>query len=524
MHTLKQLRDAAVTALNRGDLRRLQQYCQAILQRDSQQPDAHFFLSIVAAAGGQLRKAIERVDSALAIQPGDSEYLSQKARYHAQLNEYRPAIAAADAALAAGPQRALVLDTLGVVYSKFDQHHKAAQALREAVAKSPGNAQFQFNLASAEQFLGRREAARSAYESAIALRPGFARAHWALSELEKNQADSARRQTLEALLRNPALGSEDQLYLSHALAREYERQQDYAEAFSCLERAKARQRKKIGYSFSRDEQIFAAMKKAFPLQNLPQSQGDAPGSELIFVLGMPRSGTTLVERILNAHTQVCSLGELQEFPLALKRCSGDRSPRVLDEQVIAAAAQKGCKNIGADYLEQLQARGRGEQRLIDKLPMNFLYIGFILQSLPGARVVCLERDPLDTCLSNYRQLFSFNFHYYNYHYSLADSARYICAFTDLMQHWKRLYGERIYTVNYEALTAAPEREAGALMRYLRLDWQAGCLEFHKSAGAVSTASTMQVRQPIYRSAVQRWRKYEKQLAPAVEIFRERGLI
>lgn len=525
-YSVSQLQDAAIQALNRGDLRSVQQHASAILQKEPQHADAHFMLSIVAAAAGQVHKAIDLVGRALEYRPGDAEYLTQKARYHAQLNQYLPAITTADAAMAANPKRALLLDTLGVVYSKFDEHEKAIAPLRAAVSHQPQNPQFQFNLASSEQFLGNDDSARRGYERAIALRPGFARAHWALSELEKNQSTADRRQTLSSLLEQPNIRSEDQLYLSHALARELERNNDPAAAFQCLEQAKSRHRQQIGYEFSQDEALFTALKNAFTEKKSTPAANAQTGEEMLFVLGMPRSGTTLVERILGSHSQVQSLGELHEFPLAVKQNSGVKSPRVLDSEVISKAKQCDPADIGRHYLARVHERERSQApvRIIDKLPMNFLYIGFILQSLPGAKVIVLDRNPLDTCLSNYRQLFSFNFRYYHYHYSLTDTARYICAFSDLMHHWQSIFGERIYRVNYETLTEAPEAEARAMTDFAGLEWQAQCLEFHKSREAVSTASSVQVRQPIYRNAVERWRRYEKQLAPATEIFREKGLI
>ncbi len=503
-------------------MRALHHYSRQILQLDPEHRDAWFLISIAAGAAGQMRKAVEMVERALHSDPQNAEYLTQKARYCAQLNDYKSAIQAADAALAASPNRPLLLDTLGVVYARFDEHHKAIAPLRGAVAQAPHNPQFQFNLASTEQFLGNIEAARTAYQKAIELQPGFARAHWALSELGKNSTGTGDTDKLNTLLQQPQLSAEDQLYFSHALARNLEQRGDYSQAFQCLNNAKQRYRKKIGYTFSQDATLFGAVKSAFASPATNRATG--LGRQFLFIVGMPRSGTTLVERILASHSRVESLGELHEFPLVVKQHSNTDHPRTLDEQVISGALEQPPNSIGQAYEARCLARGKSADYLIDKLPMNFLYLGFILRSLPEAKIVVLDRHPLDVCLSNFRQLFSFNFRYYHYHYSLEDTARYICAYKDLMSHWKTVYGNRIHTVNYEQLTETPRQEAGELLQHIGLPWEESCLAFHQSNAPVSTASSVQIRQPIYRDSVKRWKRFEKELTPAIDIFNQTGVL
>ncbi|WP_158681628.1 tetratricopeptide repeat-containing sulfotransferase family protein [Microbulbifer pacificus] len=488
--------------------------------------DGWFFASIASASMGHIRRALEFVDHALELAPSNTEYLSQKARCHIQIHQVSNARTTADQGMSMRPQSALQLDTFGVVYSKTGDHGKAANAFRLAVEKQPESPQFQFNLGSAEQFLGNLDAARSAYERAIALRPDFARAHWALSELEKNLSETGRLPQLRTVSQTRAYAPEEQLYLAHAISRELERERDFQGAFRTLEIAKQTYKNKVRYDFARDQNIFNKVKSAFSSQD-PAPQ-DERGNEVIFVLGMPRSGTTLIEQVLHNHSQIHSLGELQEFPLAVKHASASRSPSVLDDSVFEGLKKADRQAIGEEYLthisDRLQASGTKAQRWIDKLPMNFLYLGLIAQCLPGAKFIQLNRHPLDTCLSNYRQLFSFQFAYYHYNFDLRDTARYIVEYHRLMEHWKTVFPDRIHTVSYENFTVHPEREAQSIMKFLALPWEAECLEFHRANTAVSTASSVQVRQPIYRSAVERWRKYEKELQPAVTIFEKAGLL
>ncbi|WOX06958.1 tetratricopeptide repeat-containing sulfotransferase family protein [Microbulbifer pacificus] len=523
---IAELHQRAVSALNRGVYRDLALLATQLQQVAPDMADGWFFASIASTATGQIRRALELVREALRLDPDNPEYLSQKARCHIQLQQIGDARVTADLGMQKHPSSALLLDTFGVIYSKVGDQLKAAEAFRGAVGKQPQNPQFQFNLGSAEQFLGNLEAARAAYEQAIRLQPDFARAHWALSELEKNRSESQRLPQLRQIQQSRRFSPEEQLYLAHAMARELEREGDFHSAFQSLATAKRVYKQKIRYDFSRDQALFDGVTAAF--SGASDTVTATEGNQAIFVLGMPRSGTTLIERVLHSHPQMHSLGELQDFPLAAKRASGSASNAVLDAGVLSGLAHADRQAIGRDYLasvaDRLQAAGSQAPRFVDKLPMNFLYLGLIAQCLPGARFVLLKRHPLDTCLSNYRQLFSFQFAYYHYNYALEDTARYIVQFHQLMVHWKRLYPGRIHEVCYEGFTENPEAESRRLIAFCDLPWDERCLDFSAAEGAVSTASSVQVRQPVYRSAVARWKKYERELAPAIEIFTKAGLL
>ncbi|MES2605791.1 MAG: sulfotransferase [Pseudomonadota bacterium] len=517
---------SAVRALNAANWPELKRLCESVLQQDARQSEAWFLLSVAAAAERKPSTALTLVGRALALQPDNAEYLAQQARYHTQLHQHAAALAAADRALALQPQRPLLLDTLGVVYSKLGEQAKAAMALRAAVQLAPTNAQYHFNLGSVEQFLGNAEAARLCYEQALALKPDFCRAYWALSELEKNAGNSGLLARMLELQSKPGIGTEDMLYLSHAIAREYEKLGDAAQAFAQLERGKQQRKQQVHYTGSSDAALFDAMRNAFPLSSSAVASNPSAndsGSNAIFIVGMPRSGTTLVERMLASHSQVISLGELQELPLAVKRVAKTASPVVLDTATITAACAADVAAIGDQYLQRLKDRVPADKRFIDKMPLNFLYVGFILEALPAAKVVCLRRNPLDTILSNYRQLFALDFSYYNYHYDLADTARYYVLFHRLMNHWQQRYGDRFHEVHYEQLTATPEPVLRHLLNHLKLPWEADCLAFHDNPTASTTASSIQIRQPLYTSAVGRWRKYGELLQPARAVLDNEGI-
>ena len=514
--------------LNRGEYGPLAACCKAILAQRKDFADAWFLLSVVAEAAGDLPRAEALRARALELDSGNAEYLAQQARLLSRLNRNAEALAAARGALAAGPGNALGFDTAGVVLSRLGRYDEAQAALAEAVRLAPDNPQYRFNLAAAEQFLGHAKAAEEHYRAALALRPAFARAWWALSELRKTGGSADDLPALTAQAARPDLSAEDALYLGHALARAYELCGDHAAAFAALEKGKAGRRSRALDGRARDAALFAALRDSFAecdRERRPRKAGDATP---LFVVGMPRTGTTLVERMLTSHDAVTSLGELQDFAHAVRRSAGSGGGAVLDPEVVRAALAAPAAIAATHYRESTAARletppGPG-QYILDKMPLNALYIGFILRSLPDARIVLLRRDPRDTCLSNFRQLFAVDYSYYDYHYDLESTARYVADFERLMAHWQSRYEGRMHSLHYEALVADPEREVRALLDYLELPWEPRCLAFHQNAGGVATPSALQVRKPLYRDALARWRRYEKELAPATAILAEAGVL
>lgn len=519
----EQLHKSAIAALNRGDLRNLHQCCQALLKLQPEHADGWFLLGIVASSQGQLAQAVNLFDRALGFAPQQPDYLAQKAKCLCMLKRDKEALSAAHAAIALNPEKALILDTLGVVMTNLGQYQEARELLAQAVARQPQRLQFQFNLATAEQFLGNIDAARHHYQQALSLNPEFTRAHWALSELEKERLTGERIPELERLIGKPGLNPEDQLYLAHALSREYEQQGNHVRAFDILVDAKQRRRAQIQYNPAEDSAIFEALKKAFSSSQIRTDADSKQGEDCIFIVGMPRTGTTLVERILSSHSEVSSLGELQNFGMAVRQSVESKSRVLLNDEIVEKALQVSASAIGSAYLTSLQDRRSDAGHFIDKMPLNFLYTGFIARCLPASKIICLHRNPMDTCLSNFRQLFAMNFSYYNYHYDLEDTARYIVAFEQLMAFWEQLLPGRVFHLHYEKLTRTPEPVVRDLLNHCQLPWQSACLEFHKNREAVATPSASQVREKLYTRAVGRWQKYQQQLAPAAAIFRQAGL-
>lgn len=315
-----------------------------------------------------------------------------------------------------------------------------------------------------------------------------------------------------------------QLHLSHALAKEYECLGEYVESLKALRHGNKLQKQSVGYDIEKDSRLFDAIKANFSDIQLPKSQESKASKQPIFVVGMPRSGTTLVDRIISSHSLVVSAGELQNFAVELKKMTATPSNQVLDVATIQAAANLDFEMLANRYIHSTQPLSDQTPHFIDKMPLNFLYIGFIKQAFPSAKIIVLKRNAMDTCLSNFRTLFAVNFSYYNYSYDLLDTAKYFSMFTDLIDFWKSKFGDDIHEVSYETLVAEPESTISDMLAYCELDVEDTCFKFHENKAPVSTASSVQVRAPLNASSIDRWKRYGNELVDLEKYLESKNLL
>ncbi len=406
-HKVAESHRAAEQALRQKRFADSERLCRQLLERAPRDAHALYLLGMTAAEQHQFPRALKALQQAVLLEPERADYLAQFARCLSLARADKQALQIGAAAMQLNSKDPLVLDTLGCVFSRAGKHETALVNFRQATALRPDDASFQFNLAASLKFTGDLDGAEQAYEAAVAAAPESPRAHWALANLRRQSADRNHIERLDALLKRNKLDVDDELYLRYALAKEHEDLGDYAAAFSQWQQANQRKRASLDYSIEEDAAVFAALQEQFRGATL-QGSGYA-SEEPIFVLGMPRTGTTLVERILSSHSQVYSAGELENLGLIIKRATGTRSARILDVETIERARDLDWPAIGKEYLQSTRPATGHSAHFIDKTPLNFLLIGFIQRALPNARIICLRRHPLDTVLSNYRQLFALTF-------------------------------------------------------------------------------------------------------------------
>ncbi|SEL44312.1 Sulfotransferase family protein [Pseudoxanthomonas sp. GM95] len=497
----------------RGHWPQLADLCARWLQASPGQAQAHLLAGIAALEQRQLASSLRHLAQATTLAPGDGEAAAEHARALSLAQHQASSLVEARRGLplCAGDARALGL--LGVVFSRASDHVAASAAFAQACALRPDDAGLQYNLAASRKFLGEFDGARAAYEACVALQPTHWRAQSALSLLGKPTTERNRIATLKALLPQAERDTLGSLHVHHALSRQYEGLGDFDAAWQHLLESKRVHRAQLGDVAARDAALFDALIAAFPTP-LPASSPDAPIQAPIFIIGMPRSGTTLVDRILSSHPQLESAGELQNFGVALKRASGSATRHLLDADTLARTAQMDWPRLGRDYLAGVQPLLQdGAPRFTDKLPHNFLYAGHIARALPGARIVCLRRDPLDVCIGNLRTLFAVNTPYFHYASDPLDTARYVLQFQRLMAHWQRVLPDRILELDYEALVDDQEGQTRKLLAFCGLPWDPACLAFEHNPAPVATASATQVREPLHRQGIGRWRRYAAHLGP-----------
>lgn len=415
------------------------------------------------------------------------------------------------------PRHVPALNNLGSALARLGRLEEALHCYEQAVSLNPDHAAAWHNLGRALGEVGRFDQAHRALEQAIQLTPRQRRARYyrSLANLKRIEPGEPHLPEMEALARElPALPDADRVQLHFALGKAYGDLGRRERSFEHLLAGNAAKRAQTPYDEAATLQQFERIAAAFTPELLAARRGGGdPSNVPVFILGMPRSGSTLAEQILASHPEVHGAGECEEFKNLVESV---RLPdgRPLLPDAVAGLSDAGLRQLGGDYLKRLRARAPDAPRISDKTLDNFLHVGLIHLALPQARIIHTRRDAVDTCLSCFSQLFN---GYHPYAYDLAELGRYWRAYDRLMAHWRRVLPAGVMLeLDYEELVGDPEGQTRRLLDHCGLGWNQACLDFHRSSRPVHTASVMQVRQPIYRSSVQKWRAYGELLRPLLD--------
>ncbi len=463
---------------------------------------------------GAWAEALQRVDSVLARQPLEPRYLIYRAQCLMALRRRTDAFAAAAAAEVRAPADAFIRDAAGTLFSYGNDHARALASYDAALAQDAGNAGYRYNRATVRRFLGDLEGAEQDYDRVIAARPADYEAYKNRSDLRTQTMQRNHIAELQALLARPITDWRGEVQLRYALAKEYEDVGAYPESFDMLSQAAGRQRQHMQYDVATDvatvQWIIDAYPRVPPAQAGARENAQAVEDAPIFVLGLPRSGTTLVERILTSHSALAAAGELDCLALAIvaavRRHTG--RDRLARQELVTHSAGVEFAALGRDYMQRAR-REVGGGRFVDKMPLNYLYCGIIRRALPHAKIVHVTRHPMAVCFAMYKALFK---DAYPFSYDLGEIARYYIGYRRLMDHWLATLPGAIHSVSYEALVADQLGETRKLLKFCALEWEEACARFHENPAASTTASAAQVRRPMYSSALAHWQRYETQLA------------
>ena len=502
--------DSGLRLLRRKEYKSVHTAAIDLIAQDVNQPLPYFLLAVLATDHGNHRKSLELFERAGALGLDHIELHTSHAKTLSTLGRQNSAKLIADKAVRHKISDAHTLDTLGVIYSRAGFHDEAIPLFERAVSKNRKIANYHYNFAASAQFIGVFDKAKTAYENTLQLDPKFYRAWSSLISLNKQDSDNHHLDTLISLFEKAETDAEGRLQLGHAIGKTLEDLGRHEESLAWLIKGKAAKRTQLRYDRAQGKALFSAAKMTS--LSKPQAKRSAQAEAPIFVVGLPRTGTTLVDRILSSHSKAFSLGELNIFAELIKTKADTPSNFVMDEETFSKMEGLDLSDVGQAYVENTRDKAKNTKRLIDKMPLNFFYAGMIHRALPNARIIALRRGAMDSCLSNFRQLFSTQFSFYNYTFDLEDTAVFYREFDALMSHWRdTLPDNRFMEVRYEDIVFDQENQTRRLLDFCGLDWEGACLRFHENAAPVSTASSVQVRQPLYSGSIGRWKKYGDKL-------------
>ena len=476
-------------------------------------PEAHYNRANVLKRLDRNADAAAAYEQAIALRPDYMEAYNNLGNALLDLRRYDRAIAAFEQALALKPHSAEAHNNLGSVLQALGRHDEAMAHYQTALRLKPGYAEAYTNVGNALMEMGRLDEAQRAFETAIDLQPRRAKFYRNLIDSKRFSPDDPHLAAMQALAKDmPSLPTEEQIDLHFALGKALADAGDNAASFRHLIEGNALKRRGIAYDEAAALAFFAGLPNAFTRELLEAKRGAGnPSSVPIFIVGMPRSGTTLIEQILASHPQVHGAGELGTFSDLMATVPGLGAAFGSLEP---SAADTALRELGMRYVEVVRALAPEAARVTDKMPVNFRLLGLIHMVLPNARIIHARRDPVDTCLSCFGRAFAGD---QPFSYDLGELGRYYRAYHATMAHWRSvLPGATLLEVDYEAVVDDLEGQARRIVAHCGLDWADSCLEFYRTKRLVRTSSATQVRQPIYKTSVGRWRQYGALLRPLFE--------
>ena len=456
----------------------------------------------------KLEEAIEAFKKSIKIKPKNAEAHNNMGNTLQDQDNLEEAIEAYRKAIAINPNYTEAYNNMGNTLKNQDMLQEAMASYKKAIAMKPNYAEAYNNMGSAFRDQDKRADAIKAFKKAISIKHNYAAVHRNLSMLVKYNVNDPQITLVQNLMKRLDLRSEEKCHLHYAFAKMMEDLGNLDTAFENYDLGSTLRKNLLAYTINQDQKLFFNLKKSQPsivkrsLKKLSILDGIVP----VFILGMPRSGTTLVEQIISSHSKVTGAGELNfvsQFGAGIALG-------------LSAPKQENILNFRKKYLEQLANRANGRSLVADKMPLNFRFIALICAALPEAKIIHVQRNAAATCWSNYKHYFpSKGLGYSN---DLEDILAYYQLYKNLMQFWKLSYSNRIYKLNYEKLTTNQDNETKKLIQHLNLGWEVACLNPQDNRRNIRTASSQQVKQKVYKGSSQEWRKFKPFLKNCFDVF------
>lgn len=521
----KDLFESAALALDEGRIGDSEAMCREMLKQDPFNIDAICLLSDVAQKYGRTKEANALLSRAVEVAP---DFASARLKLARVLHERL----ALDAALeqldhlerldVEGTWTLNRLALSGHIFTRMGRNGQAIASYEAALAHDPDNIGLLKSLGHARKTLGDLSGAVTAYRAVVAATPGHGDAWWSLANLKTFRFSAAEIDTMREQALSDAISRDDFFHLSFALGKALEDSGDFEQAFIWYQRGNAVRRRLVRYSAHRNRSDIEAIVSFFTKLRLQTFDvAGTPDPAPIFVVGLPRAGSTLIEQILASHSLVEGTQELPDLMSIAIRLSGRKH---LDDasaypSILADMSPAALRQLGEEYLERTRVHRSGALYFIDKLPNNFAHVGLLHLILPNAKVIDARRNPMDCCFSCYKQLFAKG---QNFTYSLKEIGAYYGDYVYLMEHWDRVLPGKVLRVLNEDVIADPEGQIRRLLAHCGLPFEASCLSFYDNQRPVRTPSADQVRRPVNAKGVGRWRAFEAQLMPLAEALDDAG--
>ena len=490
-----------------GRLKLAEECYKKVLSKDKNNVDALRLLGLVAYRLKNYNVAEKLFINSLQLNPYFSLAWDNLAKLYRIQNKLSKSIPAFENLIKLDSNNFEALVSLGTIYTKLARYDDGIDSYKKALLINPNNARVYLSLGHVLKTLGRRDECEKAYEDAIKHFYLSGEAYWSLANLKTYMFSDDQIKNMENALQED-MHPDELIQMHFALGKAYESRKDYAASFNNYQKGNWNQRKKIDYNsenqkISTDEQInFFTTNRDLLNKHVGHSASDP-----IFILGLPRAGSTLIEQILSSHSQIEGTQELPNILTTAKKIRMQNETVGYPQNILNLSNNEFIK-LGKDYIEDTRWARSSKPFFIDKMPNNFFHIGLIKLILPNAKIIDARRNPLDGCFSCFKQYFAKGQHFT---YDLDDIARYYKDYLRLMDFWNSLYPDAIYTAQYEHIISNPETEIKSLLKYCNVDFEDSCLEFYKSNRPVKTASSEQVRQPIYKSGLDYWKNYSDNL-------------
>jgi tetratricopeptide (TPR) repeat protein len=503
--------EAATAALQALDRKQAELMFREILEADASHVAALSGLAALSLAAGVPRDAERLLRHALQQSAHLPLALRGLGPVLLELGRLPEADAVARRLLEIEPRNPQNWVVLGAISTRLLRQDEALRAYEEASRLNPGEVRLRMSIGHLHKTAGRREESVAAYKASLALDPALGEAYWSLADLKNYLFSDAEIASMQRLLGGPPRDRSSEAQLHFALGRACEQRADYPGAFAHYARGNALKRQDATFDIVHFERKSARVRATFDAAFFAaRAGGGEPDGSPIFVVGLPRSGSTLVEQILASHSSVEGTMELSNVLALVREFDHLDAARDAYPESVAAAEPARLAALGRRYLDETAPLRSGLPRFIDKMPNNFSHIGLIQAILPNATVIDVRRHPMDACFSTFKQHFAEG---QSFSYDLEDLGRYYRCYLELMDHWDLVLPGRVLHLGYETLVREPEATVRRLLDHCRLPFEPGCLAFHETRRPIRTASAEQVRQPLYGSAVGYWRHFATELEP-----------